>query len=244
MAVTVNPPPVAATGRMRGALRSRTLDLHRKHRDFHRDCYNIRMLHKILICVLAMSGTALAQVPAGPPYDAEVHPNPVVTFVTDNDFHPTTFANAIEESGVELLGLSSDAGSRESIEITDSGVIVMEILRRKVEALVYPVVRQRFQLTGGGTLTLYSFRPPTTDIPEAIVEAALNEYAFRSNEDPRTSRFGSSALPEQLEVWGAAALLFENNQVLTLLWQDRSTSYVVDSEIERTRLLRLIDDLL
>ena len=52
-----------------------------------------------------------AQVPAGHPYQAEKHPNPILTFVGNDDFESTIYEEARESGGVELLGLSADEGT-------------------------------------------------------------------------------------------------------------------------------------
>lgn len=191
-----------------------------------------------------MVPVGFSQVPAGPPFDSDIHPNPIVTFVQKAEFMPTTYEAAVEDAGIELLGLSSNEGSRESLEITSGRVDEVKILRRDTETLFYPVVRQHFQLHDGETLTLYSFRNPKPDIPARFLISALNQHAFAPEDDPEKSRFGDSARPEELAILGSPALLFDNEGELTLFWQDSNASHVVDSTIEIGALLRLVEDLL
>ncbi len=196
------------------------------------------------ICLLFITAFGFSQVPAGPPFDSATHPNPIVTFAENADFMPTTYEVAVEDAGIEILGLSSNEGTRESIEIAAGRVDEVKILGRDRETLFYPVVRQHFQLHDGGVLTLYSFRNPKPDIPDRFLVSTLNQHAFAREDDPEKNRFGASARPAQLAVLGAPALLFDNEGKLTLFWQDSNVSHVVDSTIERGALLRLVEDLL
>ena len=157
---------------------------------------------------------------------------------------PSVYEAAVEDAGIELLGLSSDEGSRESLEITSGRVDEVKILGRDTETLFYPVVRQHFQLHDGEALTLYSFRNPKPDIPARFLISALNQHAFAPEDDPEKSRFGASARPEELGILGSPALLFDNEGELTLFWQDSNASHVVDSTIAIGTLLRLVEDLL
>ena len=202
------------------------------------------MWPRALIGLLYTTAIGFSQVPAGPPFDSDMHPNPIVTFVGHTDFIPTTYNVATEDAGIDLLGLSSNEGTRESIEIAAGHVDEVNILGRNRETLFYPVVRQHFQVHDDKSLTLYSFRNPKPDIPDPILISALNQHAFAPEDDPEKNRFGPIAQPSQLDVRGAAALLFDNEGELTLFWQDSNASHVVDSTIELQALLRLVEDLL
>ena len=191
-----------------------------------------------------MPSVGFSQVPAGSPYDSDIHPNPIVTFVEKADFMAPTYEAAVKDAGIELLGLSSNEGSRESLEITAGRVDEVKILGRDTETLFYPVARQHFRLHDGAAITLYSFRNPKPDIPDRFLISALNQHAFAPEDDPEKSRFGPSARPEELDILGSPALLFDNDGELTLFWQDSNASHVVDSTIEIGTLLRLIEDLL
>ena len=120
----------------------------------------------------------------------------------------------------------------------------VKILGRDTEVLFYPVVRQTFRLKEGGSFILYSFRDPKPDIPSSIVASILIQHAFTKTKKPEEGRFGLSPPPEQLEIRGSRALLFDNEGVLTLFWQDQQASHVVVSEIDRQTLFRLVEDLL
>src|SRR6187401_3254932 len=67
--------------------------------------------------LLAATALVLAQVPAGVPYEAGKHPNPIVTWVNEKDFKSVPFGEAAEKVGVELMSLSRDQGQRSSVEI-------------------------------------------------------------------------------------------------------------------------------
>src|SRR5262245_14559270 len=69
------------------------------------------------LSLLFFASTAFAQVPPGFPYDAAKHPNPVFTYVTNQDFKPVTFAEAQKLTGLELLGLSQQEGRQDSVEV-------------------------------------------------------------------------------------------------------------------------------
>ncbi len=202
------------------------------------------MFRRAIVVWLSLLATGFSQVPAGPPYDPNSHPNPIVTFVKSADFVAATYAEAVEDAGIDMLGLSSNEGTRERIETTPGRVDEVRILGRDTETLFYPVVRQRFMLHDGETLTLYSFRNPIPDIPDRLLVSTLNQHAFAPEDDPEKSRFGYSARPEELTVGPAPALLFDNDGELTLFWQDGNTAHVVDSTIGVEALLRLVEDLL
>ncbi len=114
------------------------------------------------MCLVAMGPVGFAQVPAGPPFDPDIHPNPIVTFVRSSDFASTTYDEAADNAGIEIVGLSSGTATRESIEITEGSVDEVKILGRDIETLFFPVVRQRFELNAGGDAdALFVQRPET-----------------------------------------------------------------------------------
>jgi hypothetical protein len=195
----------------------------------------------------AVSFTVLgfAQVPAGPPFLAGAHPNPIVTFAESADFQPADYADAQQRAGIELLGLSDSVGRRESVSVTESHVDEVRILGRNTDVLFYPVVLQRFLLVDGEQFLLYSFRDPRpTGIPSESLASVLNQHAFSSNDDPRRARFGSSPRPEELDIRGSAALLFDQAGQLTLFWQDEAASHVAMASVPRDRMFRIVGDLL
>jgi hypothetical protein len=112
------------------------------------------------------------------------------------------------------------------------------------------------------TFLLYSFKDPRpTGIDSEILAAVLNEHAFRPNDKPEESRFGTAFGPEQLEIRGSEALLFdetgeddenveniqndaaEDEGELTLFWQDERASHVAVVRMSRQRLFRVVGDL-
>ena len=209
-----------------------------------------------LLIIIAMSGVSaislslsgFTQIPAGPPYQPGTHSNPIVSFATADDFKPSTYDEARNQADLDLLGLSASEGTRESISITESYVDEIKILGSDVDVLFYPVVRQTFRLVDGDEFLLYSFKDPRpTGIPSSILASVLNEHAFRPDRKPEESRFGPGERPEQLEIRGSAALLFddsENGGNLTLFWQDEIASHVAVAKVSRQRMFRIVEDLL
>src|SRR5688572_1670095 len=74
------------------------------------------MFRLVTILLLAAVG-ASAQVPAGAPFDPKIHPNPIVTWVRDQDFKTTPFAEAVKQAGIEIMSLSQDEGKRDSLQL-------------------------------------------------------------------------------------------------------------------------------
>jgi len=189
----------------------------------------------------------VGQVPAGPPFDPDRHPNPILTFVTDSSFGETGYDDAREQAGVDLMGLSPDQGVRETVALAPGSVSEVEILGRDTDVLFYPVVRQTFRLADGGRFQLYSFRDPRpTEIPNDILADVLNQHAFQRGDSPEESRFGP-AVPQELEIRASAALLFEfegDEPVRVLFWQDSEASHVASAPISRDRMFELVEDLL
>ena len=188
------------------------------------------------------------QVPAGPPYDASIHPNPIVTFVEDADFSNVPYSEAVDRAEIELLGLSGAEGTRENVSITDPFVEEIRILGDDIDVLFPPVVRQTFRLSDDKPFILYSFRDPRpTGIPTGYLAAILNEHAFRQTDNPEESRFGGANGPERLEIRGSAALLFDETETrdrLVLFWQDDKASHVAVAPVSRDSMFRLVRDLL
>ena len=189
-----------------------------------------------------------AQVPAGPPYRAGIHPNPIVTFVTDDAFLPTTYGDARETAGIDLMGLSSEEGVRESVSIAGGFVDEIEILGRSTDVLFHPVVRQTFRLIDDEILVLYSFRDPRpTEIPSDELAAILDLHAFATEEDPDEARFGDGPRPERLAFRGSPGLVFDETESsggLTLFWREGRAAHVAAGRVSRERLFRVLRDLL
>lgn len=211
----------------------------------------MRQLWAAILAVSSVVGFSLplvSQVPAGPPYRRGTHPNPIVTFVTDDDFAPATYEEAREKAGIELMGLSEDVGARESISVSDSFVDEVRILGNDTDVLFYPVVRQRFRLADGQAFVLYSFRDPyPADIPPDRLVDVLDRHAFSTSGRPEERRFGDNPGPEQLEFRGSFALLFDyagEAGERVLFWQDERASHVAVTGVSRERLFRIASDLL
>src|SRR5262245_14344883 len=200
----------------------------------------------IFLGVLFCAQAALAQVPPGVPYDAAKHPNPILTYVTKDDFKPTTFAEAQTAADVELLGLSSDEGRRDSVEIAIVPATIrrVKILREDVQVLFYSVVRQTFTLTGGAKLILHSFKFPRLPVSLATAAPVLNQSALQRSNKPTENRFGAASAPEKLEVRNSEALLFDDGPEKTIFWVEKNVVHTATSTVSESDLLRIIDDLL
>jgi hypothetical protein len=72
----------------------------------------------------------------------------------------------------------------------------------------------------------------------------LNQAAVEQKKDPRESRFGGVAAPEDFDVRGREALLFERESRITVFWIENGVGHTVTADIPRRELFRLIDDLL
>lgn len=204
----------------------------------------MRTTYRILttaILVFAASG-ALAQVPAGVPYDPSTHPNPIVTWVAEKDFKTVSFGEAAEQVGVELMSLSREEGVRESVElaIPSPARQKVKIFREEYETTFYPVMRQNYRLKAGEVFVLYTFR-----FPRALTSAEfLNHAAF--GKPPRNSvpRFGPLVLPERLEIRGSPGLYFDDGKQRTLYWFELGAGHSVTTDASKDELFRILDDLL
>ena len=99
-------------------------------------------------------------------------------FVEEKDFKPASYAEAKKAAGIELLGLGQDEAKQESIEVADGRFIKnMQILNFRTDATFYPVVRQKFKLSGGSDIVLYSFRFPKVALPPEYARMVLKENA-------------------------------------------------------------------
>jgi hypothetical protein len=182
--------------------------------------------------------------PPGAPFDASKHPNPIITFVESKDFRSVPSDQARKESGIELLGISSDEGRRESLDIADGRFVKnMSILGIRTDVTFYPVIRQKFLLKDAGDLVVYSFRFPRVALPPDFTRIVLNEAALEKRKKPSEMRFGG-AKPEVLDIRGARALLFENDGSLTVYWQESGVGHTVTASMSRKDLFEVIEDLL
>jgi hypothetical protein len=198
----------------------------------------IRFLTVLLLTVSA----ALAQVPAGVPYDPKKHPNPIVTWVEQKDFSKVPFVEAAEKVGVELMSLSRDEGERTSVEIATPSSAKQKIKSYgdEYEATFYPVMRQTYKLKSGNTFLLYTFR-----FPRALTTADfLNMTAFGRPPSGIKPRFGSSELPDRIDIRGAPGLYFDDGRQRTIYWFELGAGYSVTTNASKEELFRVLEDLL
>jgi hypothetical protein len=198
-----------------------------------------------LATVVAGSALAVAQTPPpGAPFDASKHSNPIITFVEMKEFKPTAPEQARKDSGMELLGLSRDEGTLESVAFADGRFVRnMSILGIRTDVTFYPVVRQTFKLTDGASLVLHSFRFPRVALPKDFTRIVLNEAALEKKKKPSEMRFGG-AKPETLEIRGVPGLLFEEDGRTTVYWQESGVGHTATASLPRKDLFTVIDDLL
>jgi hypothetical protein len=197
------------------------------------------------LLVLLTSAVVLAQTPPpGSPFDAARHPNPIITFVEEKDFSAAASDQIKKDAGIDLLGLSQDEGKRQSVEIASGRFVKnMAILNIRTDVTFYSVVRQKFKLTGGADLVLYSFRFPKVALPQNFTRIVLDEAAIERKKKPAEMRFGGMK-PETLEIRGARALLFENGDQTTVYWQEDGIGHTITAALPRKELFRIIEDLL
>ena len=138
------------------------------------------------VVALAFVTLGFAQIPPGDPYDPAKHPNPIVTYVGLDAFEPSTFAQAQDAAGIELIGLSASEGTRKSLDLADASLRKVRILGRNIDVTFYPAVQQKFELKDGGDLILYSFKNPKSSVPAPILEQA----AFNKPKNAAEARFG------------------------------------------------------
>jgi len=195
------------------------------------------IIARMLIAILLL----LMQITPGAPFNATKHPNPIITFVNVVDFKSTTYQQAKDDSEIELLSLSLSEGKRTSLEIADAGRQRVKVLGREAEVTYYPVVRQKFSLTDGGDLLLYSFKNPKSPVPPQI----LDQAAFAETKKPEEARFGLAPKPERLDVRGRPGLVFDDKKgELTVFWQEEGMTHVAIAKLSQSDILRLIEDLL
>jgi hypothetical protein len=197
-------------------------------------------LANFLLAVSVSITVGFAQAPPGDPFDPAKHPNPIVTYVGLAAFQPSTFANAQDAAGIDVIGLSESEGARQSLDLADASVRKVRILGRNVDVTFYPVVRQKFELKRGGDLVIYSFKNPKSSVPPPI----LDQAAFAKTKNPAEARFGTAPPPERLDIRGSPALLFEKDGQITVFWQEDGVCHTATASMPRRDLLRLLDDLL
>ena len=192
--------------------------------------------------ILMASGLVLAQVPAGVPFEAEKHPNPIVTWVAEKDFKPTSFREASEQVGFEVMGLSRDVAERLSIEIAvpANPRQRLRLVNEQFEVTFYPVMRQNYRLKSGKSFQLYTFR-----FPRALTSAdVLNQAAFGRPPRGAVPRFGTLPLPDRIEIRDVPGLYFDEGKRRTIYWFELGAGYSVTTEAERDELFEVLEDLL
>ena len=196
---------------------------------------------------LTLIGSVLAfgqTPPPGSPFDSSKHPNPIITFVETKDFKAIGSDQVKKESGIDLIGISKAEGERQSLELADGRFVKnMSILGFRTDVTFYPVVRQKFKLTTGEDLLLYSFRFPKVALPPDFTRIVLNEAAIERKKKPSEMRFGG-AKPETLQIRGIPALLFEMEGQTTVFWQEEGVGHTIASSLPRKELFVVIEDLL
>jgi hypothetical protein len=206
----------------------------------------VSFLLALAIAVAAFGALpALAQTPPpGVPFNSSKHPNPIITYVEVKDFKEAASEQVRQQSGIELLGISQDEGKRESVQVADGRFVKnMSILGIRTDVTFYPVVRQKFTLTEGRELILYSFRFPKVALPRDFTQIVLNEAAVERKKKPSEMRFGG-AKPETFEIRGARALLFENDGLITVYWQEDGVGHTATASLPRKEFFEIIEDLL
>jgi hypothetical protein len=182
--------------------------------------------------------------PPGAPFDASKHPNPIVTFVESKDFKPIVPGEVRKQAGIDLLGFSQDQAKRQSLEIADGRFAKnMAILSIRTDVTFYPVVRQEFKMAAGGDVVMYSFRFPKVALPPDFTRVVLNEAALEKRKKPAEMRFGGEK-PEEFDIRGARALLFDKDNQITVYWQEEGVGHTVTSTLPRKQLFSIIEDLL
>ena len=199
------------------------------------------------LLLLCGTVTALAQTPPpGVPFDANKHPNPIITYVEEKDFKATTPEQVRKEAAIDLLGLAQDEARRESLEMADGKFVKnLPILNLRSDVTFYPVVRQKFKLATGSDLVMHSFRFPKValPIPPNFTQIVLNEAAVERKKKPSEMRFGGEK-PETFGIRGSPALLFEKDGQTTVYWQEEGVGHTVTGRLPRKELFNVIEDLL
>lgn len=187
----------------------------------------------------------LAQTPPpGAPFDANKHPNPIVTFVESKDFKPVAAEEVRKQAGIDLLGFSQEEAKRASLQIADGRFAKnMSILSIRTDVTFYPVVRQEFKMADGAVLVMYSFRFPKVALPQDFTKIVLNEAALEKRKKTSEMRFGGEK-PEEFDIRGAKALLFQKDNQITVYWQEEGVGHTVTSTMPRKQLFDIIEDLL
>ncbi|HET9220657.1 MAG TPA: hypothetical protein VFR18_27000 [Terriglobia bacterium] len=194
------------------------------------------------LLVLVGATAARAQVPAGVPYDARKHPNPIITWVEQKDFVNVPYAEAAARVGVELMSLSKEHAERTMVEVATppNGPQKIRNYGEEYEATFYPVMRQTYKLKSGNTFLLYTFR-----FPRALTSADfLNITAFGRPPRGVTPRFGPSVIPDRIDIRGVPGLYFDNGRQRTIYWYELEAGHSVTTNATKEELFEVLKDLL
>jgi hypothetical protein len=201
-----------------------------------------RILTTSIPTALIVTTLLFAQVPAGVPYEPKKHPNPIVTWVNEKDFQKSSFLEAADKAGVELMSLSRDEGARTTVEIAVPSTArqKLRIVDEQFEVTFYPVVRQNYTLKSGKMLQLYTFR-----FPRALTTAdVLNRAAFGRPPRGATPRFGPLTVPDRIDIRDVPGLYFDDGKIRTVYWFELGAGYSITTDASKDELLKVLDDLL
>jgi hypothetical protein len=198
----------------------------------------------IFLLILSIPSWAAAQVPPGEPYDPAKHPNPIITYVTTADFKTSNYQDAQDDAGIELLGLSQTEGQRESIVVAPGMTKKVRIANVNAEVTYYSVVRQTFKLNNGSELLLHSFKFPRIGLRDDIAWTILQQAAIEKKKDPKQMRFGGIDPPEEVDIRGREALLFDRDGLLIMYWQEDGVGHTASASLEQQEFFRILEDLL
>src|SRR5688572_10444308 len=195
-----------------------------------------------VILILSAGSVLLGQVPAGVPYEARKHPNPIVTWVEQKDFVKVAYVEAAEKVGVELMSLSKGVGERTAVEIATPSTARQKIRNygEEYEATFYPVMRQTYKLKSNNIFLIYTFK-----FPLALTTAEfLNATAFGKLPAGVRARFGSSPFPDVIKIRGVDGLYFDDGRQRTIYWFEMEAGYSVTTNASREELFMVLEDLL
>lgn len=195
----------------------------------------------LFLLFLTLTTSAYAQIPPGANYDPAKHVNPVITYVLAKDFTTTTYKAALAASGIQLMGLSKEFGTLQGVDLAEPADDAAKTLKLRVNAKFYPVVRQTFKLTEEGEVVLYSFKAPKL---QGLVAGRFSSGLPFPRRDPKDKRLGAALPPEPLEVRGQRGWIFDQDGVLTVLWEEGGVMYTATSSLKRQAFFNILDDLL
>ncbi len=208
------------------------------------------------LLAIALPAAALAQgsrapvspIPPGANYDPAKHINPVITYVQSKDFQPSTMKDAEGATDIQLLGLSKEVGTIQSIDLAKPSADMSKELKMDIRGTFYAVVRQTFKLSDGGELILCSLKPPRIQsmgsYGQPRMSTGLPFPTGGKNAKDKDKRFGAVSPPEELEVRGLRGLIFDQENSITIAWVEDGVIHTATSSLSRRAMYRVLDDLL